>query len=144
FSSCVAADGTVYGFQPIAANAVTAANKQLILDYFAALNQDKSPATVDKYVVDEVLKEHIDFFEAAFPGYQLTAKEMLAEGDTVFVRAGCTGLHNGDLNGIAPTGKPVDIDIALTYRIANGKIVDHWMLLDQVLVLQQIGVMPTP
>ena len=60
-SSCVGPDGTVYGMQPIVAaepaeDAVLAANKALILDYFAALNQDKSPATVDKYVVDEVLK----------------------------------------------------------------------------------------
>ncbi|MCB0110689.1 MAG: ester cyclase [Caldilineaceae bacterium] len=143
FSSCVAADGTVYGLQPVTANTM-AANKQFILDYFAALNQDKSPATVDKYVADEVLKHHIDLFETAFPGYQLTAKEMIAEGDTVFVRAGCTGVHNGDMSGIAPTGKSIDIEIALTYRIADGKIVDHWMLFDQLTVLQQIGVMPTP
>ena len=121
FSSCVAADGTVYGLQPVTANTM-AANKQFILDYFAALNQDKSPATVDKYVADEVLKHHIDLFETAFPGYQLTAKEMIAEGDTVFVRAGCTGVHNGDMSGIAPTGKSIDIEIALTYRIADGKI----------------------
>jgi predicted ester cyclase len=149
FSSCVAADGTVYGIQPIAAAeaneaTVEAANKQFILDYFAALNQDKSQATVDKYMTDEVLKEHIVMFETAFPGYQLTAKEMVAEGDTIFVRTGFTGVHDGDLNGIAPTGKPVDIDIALTYRIANGKIVDHWMLADQLTMLQQIGVFPTP
>lgn len=143
FSSCVAADGTVYGLQPVTANSL-AANKQFILDYFAALNKDKSPATVDQYVADEVLKHHIDIFEAAFPGYQLTAKEMVAEGDTVFVRAGCTGTHLGDLNGIAPTGKSIDIEIALTYRIVDGKIVDHWMLFDQVAVLQQIGVMPAP
>ena len=143
FSSCVAADGTVYGLQPVTAN-MMAANKQFILDYFAALNQDKSPATVDKYVADDVLKHHIDLFETAFPGYQLTAKEMIAEGDTVFVRAGCTGVHNGDMSGIAPTGKSIDIEIALTYRIADGKIVDHWMLFDQLTVLQQIGVMPTP
>lgn len=149
FSSCVAADGTVYGLQPVVAAeadeaAVEAANKQFILDYFAALNQDKTPATVDKYVVDEVLKHHIDLFEASFPGYQLTAKEMMAEGDMVFVRTGCTGVHNGDMSGIAPTGKAIDIEIALTYRVENGKIVDHWMLFDQLTVLQQIGVMPTP
>ena len=148
-SGCVAPDGTLYALQPVvAANppaaGVTATNKQFILDYFAALNQDKSPATVDKYMTDEVLKEHIAMFETAFPGYQLTAKEMIAEGDTVFVRTEFTGTHNGDLMGIAPTGKPVTIEIALTYRIENGKIVDHWMLADQLTMLQQIGAMPAP
>lgn len=146
-SGCVAPDGTVYGVQPVvasepAADAVAAANKAFILDYFAALNQDKSPATVDKYMTDEVLKEHIVMFETAFPGYQLTAEEMIAEGDLVFVRTRFEGTHDGDLMGIAPTGKPVTIEIALTYRIENGKIVDHWMLADQLTMLQQIGVIP--
>lgn len=149
FSSCVAPDGTVYGLQPIVAAEADeatgeAANKQFILDYFAELNQDKSPATVDKYMTDEVLKEHIVMFETAFPGYQLTAEEMVAEGDTIFVRTSFTGIHDGDLMGIAPTGKAVAIEIALTYRIENGKIVDHWMLADQLTMLQQIGVAPAP
>lgn len=147
-SGCVAPDGTVYGLQPVIAaepaDAVAAANKEFVLEYFAALNQDKSPATVDKYMTDEVLKEHIVMFETAFPGYQLTAKEMIAEGDNVFVRTEFTGTHDGDLMGIAPTGKPVTIEIALTYRIENGKIVDHWMLADQLTMLQQIGAIPAP
>ncbi|MCE7989274.1 MAG: hypothetical protein DYG89_49610 [Caldilinea sp. CFX5] len=46
--------------------------------------------------------------------------------------------------GIAPTGKPVTIEIALIYHIENGKIVDHWMLADQLTMLQQIGVIPAP
>lgn len=147
-TGCVAPDGRVYGVQPVvasepAANAVMAANKQFILDYFAALNKDKSPATVDKYMTDEVLKEHIVMFETAFPGYRLTAEEMIAEGNLVFVRTRFDGTHDGDLMGIAPTGKPVSIEIALIYHIENGKIVDHWMLSDLLGVMQQVGAMPT-
>ena len=148
-SGCVAPDGRVYGVQPVvasepAADTVAAANKAFVLEYFAALNQDKSPATVDKYMTDEVLKEHIVMFETAFPGYQLTAKEMVAEGDRIAVRIEFTGTHTGDLMGIAPTDKPVTIEIAMIYRIENGKIVEHWMLADQLTMLQQIGVIPAP
>jgi predicted ester cyclase len=147
-NGCVAPDGRVYGVQPVVASepadTVAAANKQFILDYFAALNKDKSPATVDTYITDEVLKEHIVMFETAFPGYQLTAEEMIAEGNQVFVRTRFEGTHNGDLMGIAPTGKAVTIEIALTYRIENGKIVEHWMLSDLLGVMQQIGAIPTP
>ena len=147
-SGCVAPDGHVYAMQPVVAAApavdTAAANKAFVLEYFAALNQDKSPATVDKYMTDEVLKEHIVMFETAFPGYQLNAKEMVAEGDRVAVRIEFTGTHDGDLMGIAPTGKPVTIEIAMIYRIENGKIVDHWMLADQLTMLQQIGVIPAP
>lgn len=146
-SGCVAPDGRVYGVQPVVASEpaadTVAANKAFVLEYFAALNQDKSPATVDKYMTDEVLKEHIVMFETAFPGYQLSAKEMVAEGDRVAVRIEFTGTHDGDLMGIAPTGKPVAIEIGMIYRIENGKIVEHWMLADQLTMLQQIGVIPT-
>jgi predicted ester cyclase len=149
-SGCVASDGTVYTLQPVAAAAQPAggaaaeANKELILQYFADLNQDKSPATVDKYMTDEVLKHHIEIFEAAFPGYQLAAEEMAAEDNQVIVWATFTGTHDGDLMGIAPTGKPVEIPIALVYWIEDGKIADHLMLADQLTMLQQIGVLPAP
>lgn len=147
-SGCVAPDGRVYGVQSVVASEpavdTAAANKAFVLEYFAALNKDKSPATVDKYMTDEVLKEHIVMFETAFPGYQLNAKEMVAEGDRVAVRIEFTGTHDGDLMGIAPTGKPVTIEIGMIYRIENGKIVEHWMLADQLTMLQQIGVIPAP
>ena len=125
--------------QPQRALTTPEANKAFVLRYFEALNQDKSPATVDEYMTDEVLKHHIEIFETAFPGYQLRAEEMI---DLVFVRTAFEGVHNGDLMGIAPTGKPVAIEIALIYRIENGKIVDHWMLADLLGVMQQIGVVP--
>ncbi|MEZ4710341.1 MAG: ester cyclase [Caldilineaceae bacterium] len=128
--------------QPSVQTDTLAANKDFILRYFAALNKDKSAATVDEFTTDEVLKQHIELFEAAFPGYQLTAEEMIAEGDQVFVRTTFTGTHEGDLMGIAPTGKEVTIDIALTYKIENGEIVDHWMLADQLSLMQQLGVIP--
>lgn len=128
--------------QPQRALTTPEANKAFVLRYFEALNQDKSPATVDEFMTDEVLKHHIEIFETAFPGYQLRAEEMIAEGDLVFVRTAFEGVHNGDLMGIAPTGKPVTIEIALVYRIENGKIVDHWMLADQLTMMQQIGVIP--
>jgi len=149
-SGCVTADGTVYQMPPVFAAAAetpakdmsAAANKEFILAYFADLNQDKSPATVDKYMTDEVLKHHIEIFETAFPGYQLATQEIAVEGNMVFVWTTFTGTHDGDLMGIAPTGKPVEIPIALVYWIEDGKIADHLMLADQLTMLKQIGVLP--
>lgn len=117
-------------------------NKEFVRRYFAALNHSKSAQTIDKYVADAELKHHVELFERAFPGYQLQAHAMIAEGDQVFVCATFTGVHKGDLMGIAPTGKAVEIEIALTYQIAHDKIVAHWMLADQLSMLKQIGVVP--
>jgi predicted ester cyclase len=116
-------------------------NKALIRRYFEALSgQDKPANIVNIYVADEQLKEHIAVFEEGFPRYQLTADDLIAEADKVAVRATFTGTHKGELMNITPTGKQVTVSLMLLYRIADGKIVDHWMVADQLGLMQQLGV----
>ena len=55
------------------------------------------------------------------------------------VRARFQGTHTGDLMGIAPTGKTVDVPFIIIYRMAGGKIAQHWMSIDQMDVLKQLG-----
>jgi predicted ester cyclase len=124
----------------------TEANKAYIRRYLDALSgKDKPRAVQDEYIADsdEELKDHIIFFEGSFPHYHVIADDMIAEGDKVAVLARFRGVHNGDLMGIAPTGKEVDVPFAITYRIAGGKIVQHWMSLDRMALMEQLGVAPT-
>jgi predicted ester cyclase len=99
---------------------------------------------VDQYVADsdQELKDHIAFFEAAFPHYELIADDMVAEGDKVAIRATFNGTQTGEFLGVAPTGKDVSISLILVYRVAGGKIGEHWMNADQLGLMQQLGVMP--
>ena len=118
-------------------------NKALIRRYFEALSgKDKPAAVVNRYITDEELKHHIAQFEVVFPGYQLTAEDMIAEGDKVVVRSTFHGTHKGDWMGIPPTGKQVTMPLILIYRIADGKIAEHWMQADTLGLLQQLGAMP--
>jgi predicted ester cyclase len=118
-------------------------NKAFIRRYFEAISgKDKAAAVVNRYVTDEELKHHIALNEAAFPSYQLIAEDMIAEGDKVVVRSTFRGTHKGDLMGIAPTGKQVTMSLILIYRIADDKIVEHWMQADTLGLLQQLGVIP--
>ena len=118
-------------------------NKTFISRYFEALSgKDKATAAVNRYVTDEELKHHIALYEAAFPNYELIAENMIAEGDKVVVRSTFRGTHKGDLMGIAPTGKQVTMPLILIYRIADDKIVEHWMQADALGMLQQLGVIP--
>ena len=120
-------------------------NKELIRRYLEALSGKPKPdSVIDLFVADPPLKEHILASEAAFPLYRMDAEEMVAEGDLVAVRARCTGVQQGAFAGIPPSGRRIDFPICLTYRVAGGKIVDHWMVLDSMLMLQQLGVMPEP
>jgi predicted ester cyclase len=122
----------------------TEANKVFVRQYLDTLTKDKSPTTLDKYMTDEDLKHHIAMYDAAIPGYWIEAEEILAEGDRVNVRGTVHGIHNGQLMHVAPTGKQVKFPLFITYRIADGKIAEHWMLPDMLTLLQQVGAVPTP
>ena len=120
-------------------------NKALVGRYLDAISgKDKPRALQDEYIADSdaELKDHIMFFEASFPHYAVIADDMIAEGDKVAVLARFRGVHKGDLLGIAPTGKEVDVPFAITYRVAGGKIVQHWMSFDRMALMEQLGVAP--
>ena len=118
-------------------------NKTLIRRYIEAISgKDKPAATVEKYVLDEELKDFITFSEAAFPHWELIIDDMIAEGDQVAVRATIKGIHKGDFLGISPTGRPISQPFIVIYRVADGMIVDHWMAINRLEVAQQLGAIP--
>lgn len=120
-------------------------NKEFVRRYLEALSGKPKPeAVLDLYMTDESLKEHIRAAEVGFPLYRLDAEEIIAEGDVVAVRGRVRGTHLGELAGVPATGRSVDFGIFVSYRIANGKIVDHWMITDNMAMLQQIGAIPAP
>jgi predicted ester cyclase len=72
------------------------------------------------------LKQAVGLFRAAFPDGDLTAEEMISEGDKVVVEVRIRGTHSGEFLGISPTGQAVTAEGVETYRIAHGKIVEGW------------------
>lgn len=119
-------------------------NKQFVREYLEAIRKDKSPETLNKYILDEHLKQHIAMFDAAFPGYWMEEVDLIAENDRVVVRAIVHGTQNGSLMGIPASGKTIRIEGCVIYRIANNKIVETWMLADMPALMEQIGAMPVP
>ena len=92
----------------------------------------------------EGLKAIIAFYRAAFPDIKITIDFTIAEGDMVVNRWTSTGTHTGDLMGIAPTGRLVDSSGMVAVRIEGGLIVEFWTESDQLVVMQQLGVVPPP
>ena|SRR5688500_6575624 len=116
-------------------------NKEFIIRYFNAVSGVLKPRhMLEKYTNDEVLIEHILFFDSAFPAYEIFADEMTAEGNRVVVRARFKGTHEGELNGILPTGRKVDFPFVISYEIENSKIINHWLIADQMALMEQLGV----
>ncbi|MBV9282520.1 MAG: ester cyclase [Chloroflexi bacterium] len=89
-------------------------------------------------------KQVMAMFLRGFPDFRLTVEETLAQGDTVATRGYMTGTHDGEFMGIPATGKRVTVSYMDFWRLENGKAVENWVRLDQLGLLQQLGVIPTP
>ncbi len=74
----------------------------------------------------EAIYQFFNTFHTAFPDLSITVEDMIAEGDRVAARVTMRGTHLGEFMGVAPTGKPVEVRAIDMFRIANGKIVEHW------------------
>lgn len=120
-------------------------NKEFLTRYFKALaTAPVTQALLEEYITDNELIAHIHFFTAAFPGYLILADEMTAEDNRVIVHGRFKGVHEGDFNGILPTHRTVEFSLAVGYEIENEKIVHHWIIADQMALMQQLGVMEMP
>lgn len=118
-------------------------NREFIIRYFNALSGvAKTKELCKKYMDDKKLIEHIEFFEGAFPKYELFIEEMITEGNKVVVRGRATGIHKGEFNGIPPTGRKMDLPFVIRYTIENEKITDMWLIADQMILMEQLAVMP--
>jgi steroid delta-isomerase-like uncharacterized protein len=90
----------------------------------------------------EALKQYLASILAAFPDFRLTIEDQVAEGDKVATRYSCTGTHQGEFMGLAPTGKQVTTSGMNISRIVEGKIVEERQEWDALGFLQQLGAVP--
>jgi steroid delta-isomerase-like uncharacterized protein len=85
------------------------------------------------------------FFAAqrrAFPDIQYTIEDQVAEGDKVVTRWKARGTHTGEFRDIPPTGKQVAVTGITIFRIVGGNVVECWTNVDELGMLQQLGVIP--
>ena len=85
----------------------------------------------------------IGMMRSGFPDIQWTLQEMVAENDKVAVRFIMQGTHQGVFFGVAPTGKPIQVQAINFYRFSNGQIIEEYGQPDLLGLLQQIGAVPT-
>jgi predicted ester cyclase len=78
--------------------------------------------------------------ELGFPDVSITIDEIVANGDLVSVRTTVRGTDTGEFLGIVATGKPVEVSAMGFARVRNQRIVEAWGLIDDLGILEQIGV----
>jgi len=90
----------------------------------------------------EPFKQYLSMLLIAFPDLHVSIEDVIGEGDRVVVRCTLRGTHQGELMGMAPTGKQVAMTGIAIILIANGKLVEEWANTDILGMMQQLGVIP--
>jgi len=133
----------------------TEANKALVRRFFEEAINGRNLDVLDEILAPDFAGDKLEHEERsstredmkrglamvlnAFPDYHQTIHDWIAEGDKVVARWTTRGTHLGEYNGIAPTGKVIlehGIDI---FQVAGDRIVAHWVELDLLGILRQMG-----
>jgi predicted ester cyclase len=79
------------------------------------------------------------YLRTAFPDRVDVIEHVVAEGDTVGLLFRLNATHEGNLFGIPPTKKKIDVYEIALLRIVNGQMVDGWFMMDEAELLRQLG-----
>jgi steroid delta-isomerase-like uncharacterized protein len=90
------------------------------------------------------VKANVEKYMGGFSDARITVVEQIAEGDIVATRWTGRGTHDGELAGIAPTGKEVTVTGLTFSRLENGKVVEEHQVWDALGMLVQLGAVPAP
>lgn len=93
----------------------------------------------------EDVKKFVTEYRSAFSDVENTVEDMIGEGDRVVTRWKLQATHTGDFRGIPATGKRITMTGMGIFRFSeDGKVVESWDSMDQLGMLQQLGVIPAP
>lgn len=87
-------------------------------------------------------KLYLQALAGAYPDGHVTIDDMLAEGDQVVTKKTFAGTNLGEFAGMPATGRRVTIQYVDIMRVHDGRIVEHWLSLDQLSWMQQLGLLP--
>jgi len=131
-------------------------NEAVVRRYIEECWNNHDLANVDELVSPEYLNHaasaeyqragarySLNWLFAVFPDHRFDIEDAVADGDTVAVRGTCTGTHEGELWSIPPTGERFAVQQSHWFRVADGKLAEHWAVRDDLGMMRQLGVMPT-
>ena len=130
-------------------------NKTIVRDFIDGLFTKGDLGAVDEYLAEDFVNNDPPFgasadregmrsagamFRAAFPDWHSDLHLLVGEEDIVVELFTASGTQRGEMMGVAPSGQTVSLRGINIFRIANGKIVERWGRLDDLGVLQQLGI----
>ena len=126
--------------------------KALLAQFGAKIFQEKDIAALTSLMRDDYIQHNPlvrqgskgfqDFFQAWFeasPDFRFELKQIVSEGDKVWVYGTYSGTHQGDWLGIPATGNAYKFDAVDIFRVQDGKLAEHWDVLDVYTLFKQLG-----
>jgi predicted ester cyclase len=107
------------------------------------------PASPGPIVGREAVRRDVEGFFEAFPDLRVTLGRVLVSGQEAAFEIAIRGTHTGPLEGpggdIPPTGKRIEMGVGIFSRFgADGHFVESRRFYDQLALLTQLGLLPTP
>jgi steroid delta-isomerase-like uncharacterized protein len=129
------------------------ANKMVLGEFAQAVLVKKDLSAVDKYILPDYIQHNPlvkqgasgfrEFFSNWFecvPDWQCSVKKIVAEGDEVWVYGTYAGTLKKDWLGITASGQEYSVDAIDIFRIQDGKLAEHWDVMDIYGLFKQLGV----
>ena len=108
-----------------------------------AVDHDPSlPSRLQAVRGPELLKGMVRMYRGAFPDVRLTVDEVIDGGDSAVLRWHAEGTHQGELEGLAPTGVRASVAGITIDHWRDGKIVETWTHWDNLGLARQLGAAP--
>jgi predicted ester cyclase len=92
----------------------------------------------------EGFKQAAIALKTAFPDLRYTVEDSIESDDKIVHRLTARGTMTGDFMGMPATGKPAIWTEIHIGRVADGRLTEHWGLVDQLGMLVQLGVIQSP
>jgi steroid delta-isomerase-like uncharacterized protein len=140
----------------------TEANKAIVRRFYEEVFNQRNVNAIDELVQTEFInndptpvaardpesmKQFIKTLTQAFPDHHHAIEDLIAEGDKVVMRCTLTATHRGQFPGfleMPPTGKAICQRQIHILRVQEGKLAEHWVVRDDLTMMQQLGVIPQP
>lgn len=133
-------------------------NRKLVESFITAVFVDHDLSDLGRYLRDDYIQHNPDvaqgragfeeFFETTFramPDFRYTVKQIVADGDRVWVYSTTTATHTGaPWLDVAPAGNRLSFDVVDMFRLEDGKIAEHWDVADTLGLFSQLGKVKAP
>jgi len=132
-------------------------NKKLIETYFLRVWNKGETDLLDS-IIDENYRNHspggpvapppgaaglkpiVDAMRHGFPDLNYSIKDLVITEDRIIARVVMTGTLLGELWGMQPNGRKVEVTQINIEYVKNGRITEHWRLTDELKMMNQLQV----